>query len=154
VQVVLELERATVIGFGSNTTTLVLIYLPLLHNIQPIVTTQRGQVNLIQCKKHIMSDAVYKCEACGRNNFKSQRGLSKHKLENKACRAHLHARFGSNADSKIAAAHLPADAAHESQKCAAGSQNAMHHSDMSDGLGAKRAKCMSLPDKNFASAWQ
>ena len=100
-----------------------------------------------------MSDVVYKCELCGRDNFKSQRGLSKHKLENRACRDHLKARFGSEADSKIAAACLPADTACKPQACAAGSQNAMHCPDMSDGLGAKRAKCVSLPDKDFTSAW-
>jgi len=54
-----------------------------------------------------MSNATYKCELCGRDNFKSQRGLSKHKLENKGYRDHLKARFGSNTDAKIAAAHLP-----------------------------------------------
>jgi len=80
---------------------------------------------------------------CGRDNFKSQRGLSKHKLENKACRDHLKARFGSNTDAKIAAACLPVDTVHKPQNCTAGSQNAMHYPDMSDGLGAKRAKCMS-----------
>ena len=100
-----------------------------------------------------MSNATYKCELCGRDNFKSQRGLSKHKLENKGCRDHLKARFGSNTDAKIAAAYLPVDTVHKPQNCAAGSQNAMHYPDMSDGLGAKRAKYMSLPDKDFISAW-
>jgi len=100
-----------------------------------------------------MSEATYKCEHCGRDNFKSQRGLSKHKLENKGCRDHLKARFGSNADAKIAAACLPVDTAHKPQNYAAGSQNAVHHPDMSNGLGAKRAKYMSLPDKDFTSAW-
>jgi len=42
---------------------------------------------------------------------------------------------------------------HEPQSCPAGSQNAMHCPDASDGLGAKRAKHMSLPDKDFTSAW-
>ena len=100
-----------------------------------------------------MSEAVYKCEHCGRDNFKSKRGLSKHKLENKGCKDHLKARFGSTADTKIAAAHLPVDAVHKPQRCAAGCQNAMHYPDVADGLGAKRAKCMSLPDKDFISAW-
>jgi len=100
-----------------------------------------------------MSDGIYKCDLCGHNDFKSQRGLSKHKLENTACKDHLKARFGSNTDTKIAAAYLPVDRAHEPQACSAGSQNAMHHPDMSDGLGAKRAKYMSLPDKDFISAW-
>jgi len=100
-----------------------------------------------------MSEAAYKCELGGRDNFKSQRGLSKHKLENKGCRDHLKAWFGSNADAKIAAACLPADTVHKPQNCAAGSQNAMHCLDMTDGLGAKRAKHMSLPDKDFMSAW-
>jgi len=59
-----------------------------------------------------MSEAAYKCEHCGHDNFKSKRGLSKHKLENKGCRDHLKARFGSNADAKIAAAYLPVDTAH------------------------------------------
>jgi len=68
-----------------------------------------------------MSEATYKCELCGRDNFKSQHRLSKHKLENKGYREHLKARFGANADTKIAAAHLPADAAHKPQNCAAGS---------------------------------
>jgi len=49
-----------------------------------------------------MSNATYKCDLCGRDDFKSQRGLSKHKLENKGCRDHLKARFGSNTDTKIA----------------------------------------------------
>jgi len=84
-----KLERATVIGFGSNTTVLVLINLPLLHNIEPIVITERAQNNLMQCKKPIMSEGVYKYELCGRNNFKSQRGFSKYKLENKVYRDHL-----------------------------------------------------------------
>ena len=57
-----------------------------------------------------MSNAIYECELCGRDNFKSQHGLSKHKLENKGCRDHLKARFGSNTDTKIAAAYLPVDA--------------------------------------------
>ena len=70
-------------------------------------------------KTHIMSDTVYKCEPCGHDNFKSQRGLSKHKLENGACGDHLKARFGSEADAKIAAACLPADTADEPQACAA-----------------------------------
>jgi len=148
-----KLERATVIGFGSNTRTLGLINLPLLHNIEPIVTTQRAQNNLVQCKKPIMSEAVYICELCGRNNFKSQCGLSKHKMENKAHRDHLKARFGSKADTKIAAAYLPADAVHKPQAYTAGSQNAMHYPDMANGLGAKRAKFMWLPDKDFVSAW-
>ena len=100
-----------------------------------------------------MSEAVYKCEHCGRDNFKSKRGLSKHKLENKGCKDHLKARFGSTADTKIAAAYLPVDTVHKPQRCAAGSQNAMHYPDMADGLGAKRAKYMSLPDKDFISAW-
>jgi len=130
-----------------------LTHLPLLHNVEPIVTAQRGQHNMTQCKQPIMSDAAHKCELCGRRNFKSQRGLSKHKLENKGGRDHLEARFGSNTDAKIAAACLPADAAHEPQKCAAGSQNAMHCPDVFDGSGAKRAKHMSLPDKDFTSAW-
>jgi len=60
----------------------------------------------------IMSEATYKCEHCGRDNFKIKRGLSKHKLENKGCRDHLKARFGSTADTKIAAACLPVDTAH------------------------------------------
>jgi len=59
-----------------------------------------------------MSNATYKCELCGRDNFKSQRGLSKHKLENKGCRDHLKARFGSNTDAKIAAAYLSVDTVH------------------------------------------
>jgi len=100
-----------------------------------------------------MSNATYKCELCGRDNFKSQRGLSKHKLENKSCRDHLKARFGSNTDAKVAAAYLPVDTAHKPQNCATGSHNAMHYPDMTDGLGAKRAKYMSLPDKDFISAW-
>jgi len=100
-----------------------------------------------------MSEAVHKCEHCGRDNFKSKRGLSKHKLENEGCKDHLKARFGSAADTKTAAAHLPADAVHKPQRCAAGSQNAMHCPDMADGLGAKRAKHTSLPDKDFTSAW-
>jgi len=29
----------------------------------------------------------------------------------------------------------------------------MHCPDVADGLGAKRAKCMSLPEKDFTSAW-
>jgi len=29
----------------------------------------------------------------------------------------------------------------------------MHYPDMSDGLGAKWAKCMSLPDKDCISVW-
>jgi len=99
-----------------------------------------------------MSEAVHKCEHCGRDNFKSKRGLSKHKLENEGCKDHLKARFGSTADTKMAAACLPADTVHEPQPCPAGSQNAMHCPDMSDGSGAKRAKCMSLPDKDFMSA--
>jgi len=93
------------------------------------------------------------CELCGRNDFKSQRRLSKHIMENKACRDHLKARFGSEADTNIAAVYLPADAVHKPQACAAGSQNAMHCPNMSDGLGAKRAKCMSLFDKDFISTW-
>jgi len=100
-----------------------------------------------------MSDAIYKCELCGRDNFKSQRGLSKQKLENKGCRDHLKARFGSNTDAKIAAACLPVDTVHKPQNCAAGSQNAKHYPDMNDGLGAKTAKYMSLPDKDFISVW-
>jgi len=96
---------------------------------------------------------VYKCDCCGRDNFKSKRGSSKHKLENKGCKDHLKARFGSTADSKTAAAHLPVDTVHKPQSCPAGSQNAMHYPDMSDGLGAKRAKHVSLPDKDFMSAW-
>jgi len=100
-----------------------------------------------------MSNAACKCELCGRDNFKSQRGLSKHKLENKGCRDHLKARFGSDTDAKIAAACLPVDTAHKPQNCATGSQNAMHCPDMTCGLGAKRAKCMSLPDRDFTSAW-
>jgi len=100
-----------------------------------------------------MSEAVHKCEHCGRDNFMSKRGLSKHKLENKGCKDHLKARFGSTADSKIAAAYLPVDTVHKPQRCAAGSQNAMHYPDMADGLGAKRAKYMFLPDKDFISAW-
>jgi len=100
-----------------------------------------------------MSDPACKCEHCGSDDFKSKRGLSKHKLENKGCKDHLKARFGSTADTQIVAAHLPVDAVHEPQACAAGIQNAMHCPDMSDGLGAKRAKCMSLPDKDFTSAW-
>jgi len=79
-----------------------------------------------------MSEATYKCELCGRDNFKGQRRLSKDKLENKGCRDHLKAHFGSNADAKIAAACLPVDTAHEPQNCAAGSQNAKHYPDMSD----------------------
>jgi len=150
---VVKIERATVIGFECNTTTLVLIHLPLLHNIEPIVTTQTGQRSITQCKQPIMSEATYKCELCGRDNFKSQRGLSKHKLENKARRDHLKVRFGSNTDTKIAAAYLPVDTVHKPQNCTAGSHNAMHYPDMSDGLGAKRAKYMSLPDKDFISAW-
>ena len=98
-----------------------------------------------------MSDDICKCEPYRRDDFKSQRGSSKHKLENKGCKDHLKARFGSNTDTKIAAACLPADTAHESQSCAAGSQNVMHYPDMSDGLGAKRAKHMSSPDKDFIS---
>jgi len=100
-----------------------------------------------------MSEAVYKCEHCGRDNFKSKRGLSKHKLEHKGCKDNVEARFGSTTDTKIAAACLPADVAHKPQACAAGSQNAMHCPDMSDGLGAKRVKCMPLLDKDFMSAW-
>jgi len=100
-----------------------------------------------------MSEATCKCEHCGRDDFKSKRGLRKHKLEKKGCRDHLKARFGCNADAKIAAACLPVDTAHKPQNCAAGSQNAMHYPDVPDRLGAKRAKCMSLPDKDFMSAW-
>jgi len=100
-----------------------------------------------------MSEATCKCELCGRDNFKSQRGSSKHKLENKGCRDNPKAQFGSDTDAKIAAACPPADAAHKPQNCAAGSQNAMHCPDMSDGSGARRAKHMSLPDKDFMSAW-
>jgi len=100
-----------------------------------------------------MSEATYKCEHCGSDNFKSKRGLSKHKLENKGCKDHLKARFGSTADTKIAAAHRPVDTAHKPQRCAAGSQNAMHCPDVADGLGAKRAKHMFLPDKDFIAAW-
>jgi len=100
-----------------------------------------------------MSEVVHKCEHCGRDNFKSKRGLSKHKLENEGCKDHLKARVGSTADTKTAAACLPVDAAHKPQSCPAGSQNAMHHLDTSNGLGAKRAKCMSLPNKDFMSAW-
>ena len=48
-----------------------------------------------------MSEATYKCELCGRDDFKSQRGLSKHKLENEGCRDHLKARFGSSAEPKL-----------------------------------------------------
>jgi len=77
-----------------------------------------------------MSNATYKCELCGRDNFKSQHGLSKHKLENKGCRDHLKAHFGSNTDAKIAAAHLPVDTVHKPQNCATGSQNAMHYPDI------------------------
>jgi len=129
------------------------MHLPLLHNVEPTVTAQTEQHSVTQCKQPIMSEATHKCEHCGCDNFKSKRGLSKHKLENKGCRDHLKARFGSNTDAKIAAACLPADTAHEPQTCAAGSQNAMHHPDVSDGLGAKRAKCMSLPNKDFTSTW-
>jgi len=93
-----KLERATVFGFRSNTTTLALINLPLLHNIEPIVNVQRAQNNLMQCKKPIMSERVYKYELSGRKNFNSQHRLSKHKLENKACRDNLKARFGAEAD--------------------------------------------------------
>jgi len=93
-----------------------------------------------------------KCELCGRDN-KSQRGFSKHKLENKGCRDHLKAQFGSDTDTKIAAAYLRVDTVHKPQNYAVGSQNAMHYPDLSDGLGAKRPKCMSLPDKDFISAW-
>jgi len=51
------------------------------------------------------------------------------------------------------AAHLPVDTVHKPQNCATGSQNVMHYPGMTDGLGAKRVKCMSLPDKDFISAW-
>ena len=100
-----------------------------------------------------MSKETFKCDICGRNNFVSERGLNNHKLQNKVCRQGLKARFGAGADSKIAAAFMPVDTVFKPQKCATGSQNAKHYADVSDGLGAKRHKYMSLPEKEFVSAW-
>jgi len=74
-------------------------------------------------------------------------------MENEACRDHLKARFGAEADTKIVAAYLPVDTVCEPETCLAGSQNAMHYPDLSDRLGTKRAKYMSLLDKDFVSAW-
>jgi len=48
---------------------------------------------------------------------------------------------------------LPVDTVFKHQKCTVGSQNTMHCPVLPDGLGAKRAKCMSLTDKDFVSAW-
>ena len=90
---------------------------------------------------------------CGRNDFKSQRTLTSHKLDKNGCSNRLKARFGSSADTKVAAAFLPVEAVFKPQKCNPGAPNAMEYEDMFSGLGAKRSKLMTMPEQEYLNAW-
>ena len=100
-----------------------------------------------------MSDDGLTCELCGRGGFESQRGLTRHKLDKNGCIANLKKKFGASADIKTAAAYLPVAEVFNPQKRLPGTDNAMEYSHLSDQLGAKKAKFMSMPDKLFTSAW-
>ena len=100
-----------------------------------------------------MEGPPYVCNLCGRDDFHSARTLTRHKLDKNGCSNRLKERFGSGVDYQIAAAHLPVDKVFQPQKCLASYENAMQYASAFDGLGAKRAKLMTLPEKEFTNAW-
>ena len=96
---------------------------------------------------------TFRCPTCGRP-FRSQRTLTSHRLSNPECREGLKSIFGScSAEVKIAAAHLPVDTIWKPKPCPYGTDDAMHYDAMANLLGAKRAKLMTLPEKQFVPAY-
>jgi len=117
------------------------------------ITLKKGLQALNLQKQPNMDDPTYKCNLCGRDDFRSQRTLTSHKLDKKGCASNLKARFGSVAETEIAAAFLPVDMVFNPQKCAAGDINGMKYAHWSDGLGPKRAKFMTAPDEEFVNSY-
>ena len=100
-----------------------------------------------------MNNTTYNCNLCGRDDFKSQRTLTSHKLDKNGCSSKLKARFGATAETETAAAFLPVDKVFHPKRCAVGDADGMEYTHMSDGLGAKRAKFMTAPEKEFVNAF-
>ena len=52
-----------------------------------------------------MADFTWTCPYCGRNNFKTQGGLTKHQKSNPGCRKQIFQNYGYNFD-QLAAANI------------------------------------------------
>ena len=100
-----------------------------------------------------MNEPTYKCNLCGRDDFRSQRTLTSHKLDKNGCASKLKARFGSGAEIGTAAAFLPVDTVFHPKHCAVGDANGMEYAHMCNGLGPKRAKFMTAPDEEFVNSF-
>ena len=102
-----------------------------------------------------MDEDLLKCEYCGRSNFRSQSGLTKHQLNpNKGgCFGKIRESYGSTANFKTAAAYLPCDAVFKPTKQQMGAEDAVQYAHMLSELGAMAAKYYNLPSKTMEPFW-
>jgi len=102
-----------------------------------------------------MDEEFLECEHCGRSNFRSQSGLTKHQLNpNKGgCFGKIRASYGATVNFKTAAAHLPCDAIFNPTKQEMGGKDVVHYAQMISQLGAMAAKCYDLPRKTREPFW-
>ena len=102
-----------------------------------------------------MDEEFLECEYCGRSNFRSQSGLTKHQLNpNKGgCFGKIRASYGATANFKTAAAYLPCDAVFKPTKQEIGGKDAVQYAQMISELGAMAAKYYDLPSKTMEPFW-
>jgi len=102
-----------------------------------------------------MDEEFLECEHCGRSNFRSQSGLTKHQLNpNKGgCFGKIRASSGATANFKTAAACLPCDAVFKPTKQEIGGKDVVQHAQMISELGAMAAKHCDLPSKTTEPLW-
>ena len=102
-----------------------------------------------------MDDDCLTCDYCGRSNFRSQSGLTKHQLNPNrgGCFANIKASYGTAANFKTAAAYLPCDAIFKPTKQQIGADDGVQFAHMTSELGAKAAKFYALPNKTMAPFW-
>jgi len=102
-----------------------------------------------------MDEEFLECEHCGRSNFRSQSGLTKHQLNpNKGgCFGKIGASHGATANFKTAPPCLPCDAVFKPTKQEMGGKDAVQHAQMISELGAMAAKCYNLLSKTMEPFW-
>ena len=102
-----------------------------------------------------MDDNFLTCEYCGRSNFRSQSGLTKHQFNpNKGgCFGKIKASYGATTNFKTAAAYLPCDTVFKPTKQQMGSENAVQYANILAELGAMAAKYYDLPSKTLTPFW-
>jgi len=102
-----------------------------------------------------MDDDFLTCDYCGRSNFRSLSGLTKHQVNpNKGgCFKNIKASYGATANFKTAAAYLPCDAVFKPMKDQMCANDGVQYAHMMSELRANVAKFYALPNKTLDPFW-